>query len=70
MSHYNLSPELIFAGAIWLTAIFLFVMMLVAVFASLRSTDKTEAESRPGTKFKFNPRIVRLPPKRKIKNRP
>jgi hypothetical protein len=69
MPHHNLSPEIIFAGAIWLTAIFIFVMMLIAVFASLRATDKTEAKSRPETELKFNPRIVRLNSKRKTKNR-
>jgi hypothetical protein len=46
MPHHNLLPELIFAGSIWLIAIFIFVMMLIAAFASLRSTDKTEAKSR------------------------
>ena len=46
MPHYNLPPELIFAGSIWLIAILIFVIMLIAAFASLRSTDKTEAKSR------------------------
>ena len=69
MPHHNLSPELIYAGAIWLTAIFIFVMMLIAVFASFRAADKTEAKSRLETKLKFNPRIVRYHPKRKTKNR-
>jgi hypothetical protein len=47
MPHHNLPPELIFAGSIWLTAIVIFVIMLIAALASLRSTDKTEAKSRP-----------------------
>jgi hypothetical protein len=47
MPHYNLPPELIFAGSIWLTAIVIFVIMLIAALASLRSTDKTKAKSRP-----------------------
>jgi len=46
MPHHNLLPELIFAGSIWLIAMFIFVMMLIAAFASLRSTAKTEAKSR------------------------
>jgi hypothetical protein len=45
MPHYNLPPELIFAGSIWLIAILIFVIMLIAALASLRSTDKTEAKS-------------------------
>jgi hypothetical protein len=46
MPHHNLPPELIFAGSIWLIAMIIFVIMLIAVFASLRSTDKTEAKTR------------------------
>jgi hypothetical protein len=46
MPHQTLPPELIFAGSIWLTAIVIFVIMLIAVFVSLRSTDKTEVKSR------------------------
>jgi hypothetical protein len=45
MPHHNLPPELIFAGSIWLTAIVIFLIMLIAVFVSLRSPDKTEAKS-------------------------
>ena len=46
MPHHTLLPELIFAGSIWLTAIVIFVIMLIAAFVSLRSTDKTEVKSR------------------------
>ena len=45
MPHHNLLPELIFAVSIWLMAIFLFVIMLIAALASLLSAEKTEAES-------------------------
>jgi hypothetical protein len=70
MPHQDLSPELIFAASIWLTAIFIFVIMLITAFASLRSTDKTEAKSRSGTELKFNSIIARFQLKRKPKNRP
>jgi hypothetical protein len=46
MPHNNLPPELIFAGSIWLIAMLIFAIMLIAALASLRSTDKTEAKSR------------------------
>jgi len=70
MPHHNLLPELIFAGSIWLTAIVIFLMMLIAVFVSLRPTHKTETKSRLGTGLKFNSVIARIHPKRKNKNRP
>jgi hypothetical protein len=46
MPHHNLPPELIFAGSIWLTAMVIFLIMLIAVFVSLRASDKTEAKSK------------------------
>jgi len=62
MPHHNLPPELIFAGSIWLTAIVIFAIMLIAVLVSLRSTNKTEAKSksvdasfRPKSKTKDRP---------------
>jgi hypothetical protein len=70
MPHYNLPLELIFAGSIWLTAILIFVIMLIAGFASLRPKDKTEAKSRPGTELKFKSARARFDLKRKTKNRP
>ncbi len=70
MPHHNLPPELIFAGSIWLTAIFIFVIMVIAAIVSLRSTDKTEAKSRLTTELKFNSVVARFHPKRKTKNRP
>ena len=69
MPHHNLPPELIFAGSIWLTAIILFVLMLIAALASLRSTDKTKAKPRPGTELKFNSILARIDSKRKTKHR-
>jgi hypothetical protein len=68
MPHHNLPPELIFAGSIWLIAIVIFVMMLIAVLVSLRSTEKTEAKSRPGTELKFNAVLARFHPKGTAKN--
>jgi hypothetical protein len=70
MPQHNLPPELIFAGALWLTAIFIFILMLIATVVSLRSTDKTGTKSRPGTELKFNSLAARYHPKRKTKNRP
>ncbi len=72
MPHYNLPLELILAGSIWLTAILLFFIMLIATIGSLRSTDKTEGKLRPGTerKLKFNAILARFQTKSKTKNRP
>jgi hypothetical protein len=69
MSHH-LPPELIFAGALWLTAIILFLIMLIATLASLRSTGKTEVKSTPKTELKFSSVVERFSSKGKIKNRP
>ena len=69
MPHHNLYPEIIFAGAIWLMAILIFVFMLIATFASLRSKDNTGIKSRPETKFKFGSVVAgftKFIPKRKI----
>jgi hypothetical protein len=46
MPHQNLSPEFILAVAIWLMAIFLFVIMLFAAFASLLSKYRLKIRSR------------------------
>ena len=70
MPHYNLPPELILAGSMWLTAILIFVFMLIAALASLRSTDKTQPKPRPGTELKFNSVIARIYSNRKTRNRP
>jgi len=67
---HHLPPELIVAGALWLTAIFIFLIMLIATLASLRSTGKTEAKPRPKTALKFSSAVARFSSKRKIKNRP
>lgn len=69
MPHHSLPPELILAGSIWLTAIFIFVMMLIAALASLRSADKTETKPRPVTELKVNSILPGLDPKRKTKDR-
>lgn len=66
---HHLPPEIIFAGALWLTALFVFLIMLVATFASLRSTGKTEAKLRPRIELKFNSVVARFSSKSKIKNR-
>ena len=66
---HSLPPELIFAGALWLTAIFIFLIMLIATFASLRSNRKTEAKPKPRTELKFSSVVARFSSKRKIKNR-
>jgi hypothetical protein len=70
MPYHNLPPELIFAGSIWLTAIFIFVIMLIAALASLRSSEKTETKSRPGPELKFSSVVARFHPKTRTKNRP
>jgi hypothetical protein len=62
MPHHNLTPELILAGSIWLTAIVIFSIMLIAALVSLRSSDKTEAKPKSVD--------VSLQPKRKNKDRP
>jgi|KBSSwiStaDraftv2_1062776.scaffolds.fasta_scaffold543415_1 hypothetical protein len=49
MSHHNMPLEFIVAGAIWLTAIFMFVVMLIATFAALRSEDQTETAPKPSS---------------------
>jgi hypothetical protein len=69
MPHHNLPPELILAGSIWLTAIFIFMIMLIAALASLRSADKTETKPRPVTELKVNSVLPRLVSKRKTKER-
>jgi len=68
MPHHTLPPELILAGSIWLTAIGIFVIMVIATLVSLRSTDKTEAKTKPMTELKFNSVAARFHPKRKIKD--
>jgi len=70
MPHHNLPPELILAGSMWLTAILIFVFMLIAALASLRSIDKTEVKPRPETELKYNSVMARIYSKRKIRNRP
>jgi len=70
MPHHNLPPELILAGSMWLTAILIFVFMLIAALASLRSIDKTEVKPRPETELKYNSVMARVYSKRKIRNRP
>jgi len=70
MPHQNLPPELILAGSMWLTAILIFVFMLIAAIASLRSTDKIQAKPRPATDLKFNSVIARIYSKGKTRNRP
>jgi hypothetical protein len=62
MPHHNLPLELIFAGSIWLTAIVIFSIMLIAALVSLRSSAKTEAKPKSVD--------VSLQPKRKNKDRP
>ena len=70
MPHHNLPPELILAGSMWLTAILIFVFMLIAALVSLRSADKAQPKPRPGAELKFNSVIARIYSKRKIRNRP
>ena len=72
MPHPNLPLEFILAGSIWLTAILLFFIMLIATFASLHSTDKTGGKLRLGTerKLKFSSIRARFQTKSKTKNRP
>ncbi len=54
MSHNNLSPEIIFAAAIWLTAILIFVLMVIATFVSLISENRTK------TKIQFSRVVARF----------
>ena len=53
MPQNNLSPALMFAAAIWLTAIFIFVLMVIATLVSLISESRTEAKSRSKMQIKF-----------------
>jgi hypothetical protein len=46
MPHQNLSSELLLSGSILLTAIGIFVIMVISAVVSLRSSHKREAESR------------------------
>jgi len=69
MPPHNLPLEFILAGSIWLTAIVIFVIMLIATIASLRSTAKTRAKSSPETDLKFNSVTTTSQPKRKPGNR-
>ena len=41
---YHLPLELIFAGSLWLSAIIIFMIMLVATLASLRSSEKPDTK--------------------------
>jgi hypothetical protein len=70
MPHHNLSPEIVVAGAIWLTAILIFFLMLIATFASLRSDTRTEPKPVAKTEEQFSSvaeRFARFFPKRKNK---
>ena len=67
MPYHTIPLELIFAGSIWLTAIFIFVVMLIAALASLRSTEKTEVKTKPVTERTSNSVAARVDSKRKIK---
>jgi hypothetical protein len=70
MPHHTLPLELILAGSMWLTAILIFVIMLIATIASLRSTEKIKAKSRPGIELKFNSAVARIHSRRKTENQP
>jgi hypothetical protein len=70
MPHHNLSPEIVVAGAIWLIAILIFFIMLIATFASLRSDNRTERKPVAQTEAQFSSvaeRFARFFPKRKTK---
>jgi hypothetical protein len=73
MPHQNLYPEFIFAVAIWLIAISIFVFMLFAAFASLLSKFRSEIKSRLESQFSSAAAIVTnfFPKKKtKIENHP
>jgi hypothetical protein len=54
MPHQNLYPEFIFAIAIWLMAIFIFVIMLFAVFASFLAKYRNKIRARLKTHLNFS----------------
>jgi len=54
MPPQNIYPEFIFAVAIWLTAIFIFVVMLFAMFASHVTKYGTQIKSRLESRLKFS----------------
>ena len=60
MPHQNLSPEFMFAIAIWLMAIFIFVMMLFAAFVSFLSKHRTEIKVRLEAQLKFSSMMERF----------
>jgi hypothetical protein len=64
MPYHNLPPEFILAGTIWLTAIFIFVIMLIATVASLGSKDQTETGPKLSSVVT---RLTKLFPKRKTR---
>jgi len=59
----HLPLELIFAGSLWLSAIIIFMIMLVAALASLRSSEK------PDTKPDISAVVVKPNSRKKPKNR-
>lgn len=48
MPYENLNSEIILAAAIWLLAIFVFLMTLLAVFAKMLSENLDKHEDKPG----------------------
>ena len=62
--------ELIFAGSLWLAAIILFMIMLIATLVSLRSSGKPKGKLHSDTEPKLTSVVAKSGSKRKFKHRP